>query len=133
MTHSDPTRRSSDRLSHLVADYVGQGVGKAEIDAILARITQYFIDRGLVTTRAYIPPQDLRTGLLKLAVVEGKVEDIRPADGASLTSGQLITAFPGLRGERPNLRDFEQGIDQIKNRKSDGEGKGGSVRVEPGG
>ena len=115
-------------LSHLVADYIGQCIGKAEIDAILARITQYFIDRGLVTTRAYIPPQDLRTGLLKLVVVEGKVEDIRPAEGASLTPGQLITAFPGLKGERLNLRDFEQGIDQI-NRLPNASAK---VKFEPG-
>src|SRR3546814_5010894 len=84
MTHSDPTRRSSDRLSHLVADYVGQCVGKAEIDAILARITQYFIDRGLVTTRAYIPPQDLRTGLLKLVVVEGKRSEEHTSELQSL-------------------------------------------------
>lgn len=115
-------------LSYLVADYIGRCIGKVEIDAILARITQYFIDRGLVTTRAYIPPQDLRTGLLKLVVVEGKVEDIRPAEGASLTQGQLITAFPGLKGERLNLRDFEQGIDQI-NRLPNASAK---VKFEPG-
>lgn len=115
-------------LNFLVAEFIGRCIGTADIDAILAKLTEYFVDRGLVTTRAYVPSQDLRTGLLKLVVVEGRVEEIRPGAGADLTSGQLFTAFPGLKGERLNLRDFEQGTDQINRLRN----ANATVKFEPG-
>lgn len=115
-------------LGFLVSDFVGHCIKAADIDAILARITEHFVEQGLVTTRAYVPSQDLRTGILKLIVVEGRVEEIRPAEGASLGAGQLRTAFPGLEGERLNLRDFEQGTDQINRLRY----ANATVKFEPG-
>ncbi|PSR18100.1 hemolysin activation/secretion protein [filamentous cyanobacterium CCP3] len=39
-------------------------------------VTQYYIDAGYITSGAYLPPQDLVTGLVTLRVVEGTVEEI---------------------------------------------------------
>lgn len=115
-------------LTPLVADYIGRCIRATDIDAILARLTEHFVEQGFVTTRPYIPQQDLRTGLLKIVVVEGKVEGVRPAEGTALTAGQIWTAFPGLVGQRLNLRDFEQGTDQINRLRN----SQSSVKFEPG-
>ncbi|MFL6717124.1 MAG: POTRA domain-containing protein, partial [Burkholderiaceae bacterium] len=95
----------------IAAAFSGRCLGVPEIEQILAEITKSYIDRGYVTTRAYLPTQNLAAGQLEVLVVEGRVESIVLDDGAR----QSIHA-PGVfppAGALLNLRDFEQGMDQV--------------------
>lgn len=89
----------------------GQCLGVAEIETLMSEITRFYIERGYVTTRAYLPAQDLSQGTLTLAVIEGRVEKISLDDG-DRRSVNTRTLFPDV-GEVLNLRDLEQGVDQI--------------------
>ncbi|WP_375673199.1 POTRA domain-containing protein, partial [Bartonella sp. TS82HLJMH] len=54
-------------------------------------------------------------GHLKIVVVEGVMEDIT-LDGHKVErrlQGEITTAFPNLIGKPTNLRQIEQGLDQI--------------------
>ncbi len=97
----------------LLAPYLGKCLGVAEIERLLAAITAYYIERGFITTRVYVPSQDLSKGRLELLVVEGVVEKILLKDNAAERNVALATAFPALTGRVLNLRDIEQGLDQI--------------------
>ena len=83
-----------------------------DIERILAEITRYYINRGFITTRAYLPPQDLTGGHLDILVIEGVVDKILIRDGEA-NSVSIANIFPGVQGGLLNLRDLEQGIDQI--------------------
>lgn len=117
-------------------DFTGRCLNVGDIERILAEITRAYIDRGYIATRAYLPPQDLNKGHLEILVIEGVVEKIliRDGDAKSVSIGNV---FPGVEGDLLNLRDLEQGIDQINrlasnNAKLDiqpGEKPGGSVVV----
>ncbi len=91
--------------------YAGRCLGVPEIEKILGELTQYYVDRGFITTRAYLPAQDLRSGTLRLLIVEGKIEKItlREEGRKNINPSRI---FPPA-GELLNLRDFEQGIDQL--------------------
>ncbi len=115
-------------LSPLISQFEKQCINKADIDKMLEILTDYFVERGLVTTRAYVPAQDLSSGILKLIVVEGTVEDIKPSSADTLSDGQIKTAFPDLKNKKLNLRDFEQGLDQINRLPN----SNASVEFEPG-
>lgn len=96
----------------IASEFAGRCLGVRELEAILARLTRHYIDRGYVTTRAYLPAQDLRTGTLRVQVVEGSIERFEvdsPRAGAQWPPG----AFPAEPGDLLNLRDLEQGIDQL--------------------
>ena len=93
------------------ADFTGRCVGKLQIEAMLAEITKSYIDRGYITTRAYLPPQDLSSGQLDLLVMEGRVENVVLDDGAR-SSIRAAGVLPRA-GDLLNLRDLEQGIDQV--------------------
>lgn len=84
----------------------------SDIEKILAEITKNYIDNGYVTTRAYLPPQDLSQGRLEILVIEGVVEKIIIND-AGRNSISVGNVLPGIEGAVLNLRDLEQGIDQI--------------------
>jgi len=91
--------------------FVGQCLGVGEIEAILSELTRAYIERGLITARAYLPAQDLRSGVLQIQVIEGAIEGYRiEGEGSRIFAPGV---FPAAPGELLNLRDLEQGIDQI--------------------
>ncbi len=97
----------------LLKPYAGQCLGVAQLNALLKDITNYYIDKGLVTSRAYLPQQDMSKGHLQVLVVEGKLEGLKGADSSKLSDRELGMAFPGKSGEILNLREIEQAVDQL--------------------
>ncbi|MCY1428268.1 Hemolysin transporter protein ShlB precursor [compost metagenome] len=93
----------------LLEPYRGQCLGVSQLNALLKAIT--YLDRGLVTSRAYLPQQDLSSGKLKIIVVEGRLEGFD--DSAVTTLRELRMVFPGQVGEPLQLRELEQLIDQV--------------------
>jgi hemolysin activation/secretion protein len=84
-------------------------LGVSEIEAILGLITKDYIDRGYVTTRAYLPAQDLGKKRLEILVIEGRLGAVKVDDGARIHPWNVFPPAGGLL----NLRDIEQGIDQV--------------------
>jgi hemolysin activation/secretion protein len=101
---------SKKEVARLDRQVAGHCIAAGEINAVLRRITDVYLSKGYVTTRAYIPPQNAAAGTLTVVVIEGKVEriEVNPHGSAS-----AATAFPGMVGKVFNLRDAEQGIDQL--------------------
>lgn len=95
----------------LLTPYRGRCLGVAQLNALLKAITDHYLARGFVTTRAYLPQQDLSSGILRVIVVEGRLEGFD--ESAVVTPRELGMAFPGRTGEVLNLRELEQLIDQI--------------------
>ena len=93
---------------------------RANIAAVMETIDKAYVERGLITSRAYIEQQDFKDGILKLKVVEGFVEGINLVDnnGTQEPHRRSLTAFSSLKGEVLDLRDLEQGLDQINRLKS---------------
>ncbi len=101
-------------INKVTASYANRCVGVGEINGLLRDLTHLYLDKGFVTSRVYVPAQDIAgTKTLKLVAVEGTLSDIyingKPAPGSSM----LATAFPGMKDHVANLRDIEQGLDQI--------------------
>jgi len=113
----------------LVRDYAGRCLAASDLEAILAALTRSYIERGYITTRAYLPAQDLRSGTLQVAVVEGSIERFElKQSGREGVRPNLAGAFPARAGDRLNLRDLEQGIDQINSLASNN----ATLDVQPG-
>ncbi|MFN3355184.1 MAG: ShlB/FhaC/HecB family hemolysin secretion/activation protein, partial [Pseudomonas sp.] len=103
---------AADR-TRLLKPYIGQCLGVTQLNELLKVITDYYIAKGRVTSRAYLPQQDLSSGHLQVLVVEGKLEGIKGAQGSTVTDRELAMAFPGKVGEALNLREVEQLVDQL--------------------
>ncbi|WP_421548852.1 ShlB/FhaC/HecB family hemolysin secretion/activation protein [Pseudomonas sp. QD4] len=102
---------SSGDRDRLLAPYRNQCLSVGQINTLLKAITHHYLERGYVTTRAYLPAQDLSTGELKIVVVEGRLESL---DSSALASSrELAMTFPGQVGDVLNLRELEQLVDQL--------------------
>jgi hemolysin activation/secretion protein len=96
----------------------GRCLGTAGVNAVLARAQQAVIAKGWVTTRVLAAPQDLSSGTLALSLVPGRIAAIRltPDSSSALlgSSALLATAIPARIGDLLNLRDIEQGLENLK-------------------
>lgn len=122
------TLLSANEIAALQSPYIGKCLSLEDINALIRDITNAYVEKGHVAARALLPEQDLSTGELHISVIEGFVEGVILNDGKGLQQNQLLTAFTGLSGKPLNLRDLEQGLDQM-NRLSSNDAR---MKLEPG-
>ncbi|GBG14019.1 ABC transporter substrate-binding protein [Novimethylophilus kurashikiensis] len=92
---------------------VGLCLGGQGINAVIARLQNAIVAKGYVTTRVLAGAQDLKPGILNLTVIPGRIHAIRFAPDAS-PRGRYWNALPAKPGDLLNLRDIEQGLENLK-------------------
>lgn len=101
------------RFAHnFLEQFAWQCIGRVGINIIVKGLTAEILERGYSTTRLGIIEQDMSGGTLKLALIPGLIHEIRFADPT--ISGTWKNAFPTSAGKLLNLRDIEQGLEQMK-------------------
>lgn len=115
------------RINAAAGKWQGRCLGLAGLNGVLEDLTQLYLTRGYIASRAYLPEQDLSAGDLRVEIVEGQLEDV-VLKGEHVGTGRLVTAFPGMAGKPLNLRDVEQGLDQINRVNS----STATITLEPG-
>lgn len=111
--------------------YLRRCVGVQGLSFIAAQMDQKLRDLGFATTRVALPAQNLRTGQLLVHIEAGRVADIRPVRGDATPATQWGTwrnAFPVAAGDILNVRDLEQGVENMKRLPS----QSVATRLEPG-
>ncbi|WP_342755384.1 ShlB/FhaC/HecB family hemolysin secretion/activation protein [Pantoea sp. MBD-2R] len=104
------TLLSVRQQSALTDNYNNRCLNLTEINALVHAISDWYMQRGYITSRAFLSEQNLSSEELTIPVLEGKLEAVR-LNGVH--SRMLETTFPGLEGKTLNLRDIEQGMEQI--------------------
>lgn len=108
---SGATLMSPAEQEKLLGEFLNRCLGTTQLNDILKTVTAFYLDRGYVTARAYLPEQDLGSGILRIIVIEGVLEGL---DSSALASDrELAMAFPGRVDEPLNLRELEQLVDQM--------------------
>ena len=112
---SGNTKVSNRRIRRMARRYEGRCITVDEINLFLNEVTNLYIRRGYITSRAFMvmPQFYLNEGILDVRIIEGRVHNI-----TGLPLGEQLTAFPRMERTNLNLRDFEQGLDQINRLRS---------------
>ena len=99
-------------LNKIARKYEQKHVTVSDITNIRNAFQRKLLDKGFVTSQVYIPEQNLNAGTLQFMVMPGRVEDIQYSDSSA--HGPWRTAFPVRPGDILNIRDVEQGLEQMK-------------------
>lgn len=100
-------------LARIARQAENQCLGAQGINLVMSAVQNRLIDHGYITTRVLAPSQDLRTGRLRLVIVPGYVRQVRfTADSDSRL--WLFSAFPARPGQLLDLRDIEQGLENLQ-------------------
>ncbi|MGJ0190843.1 ShlB/FhaC/HecB family hemolysin secretion/activation protein [Pantoea sp. RRHST58] len=95
------------------ADAMGRCLGGQGIVLAINKVQNVILARGYVTTRVMAQEQDLTTGVLTLTLQPGRIDRIAFREPVSWR-GRLWNAIPASSGDILNLRDIEQGLENIK-------------------
>jgi hemolysin activation/secretion protein len=68
---------SPQTLAKELTEFTGRPISLAEVFQARSKITNLYIKNGYITSGAYIPPQNIQSGVIKIQVIEGKLEDIQ--------------------------------------------------------
>ncbi|MEH1944730.1 MAG: ShlB/FhaC/HecB family hemolysin secretion/activation protein [Nostoc sp.] len=68
---------SPEELALATAEFTKRPISLTEVYQARSKITELYVKNGYITSGAYIPPQTIQSGVVKIQVVEGKLEDIQ--------------------------------------------------------
>ncbi len=105
----------------------GKCIGVSDIKNLVSDLNKFYQSQGFITTRVYVPEQNLADGILELRVRPGIVSGFAYNTGAP-PDNRILFAFPIDPGDIANLRDLEQGLENFNAPRS----QSGKFKLQPG-
>jgi hemolysin activation/secretion protein len=68
---------SREELAATVAEFTQRPISLTELFQARSKITELYTNKGYITSGAYIPPQEITSGVVTIQVLEGELEDIK--------------------------------------------------------
>lgn len=68
---------SPEELAQATKDFIKKPITLAQLFQARSKITELYVSKGYITSGAYIPPQTIKSGIIQIQVIEGKLEDIQ--------------------------------------------------------
>ncbi len=90
---------SADELDKVTRPFIGN-VSFAKLLEARSAITKLYVDKGYVTSGAFVPPQTLENGIVKIQVLEGRLEDIK-ITGLARLSKDYVRSRLAVAGRSP--------------------------------
>ena len=94
---------SQEELTNAIAEYRNRPLSLPELFQARSVITQLYIDRGYVNSGAYIPPQELNDGTVRIAILEGELEAIEVSGTQRLTPKYISSRIENAAGKPVNV------------------------------
>lgn len=100
-------------LQKIANGAVGHCLGAKGINLLMSTLQNRLVDHGYITTRVLAPSQDLKSGILRLLIIPGVVRHVRLTPDSD-DYIQLYSSFPAHEGALLDLRDIEQGLENMQ-------------------
>lgn len=109
---------SQEELQQLVKPLLEKPVTLEEIQKVVNDITRCYILSNYATSRAYLPPQTVSKGILKIGLMEGSVGKVK-VEGNRWTRTSYIKKQVGIKeGELLNVNEIEKDVIKFNNNNS---------------
>ncbi len=109
-----PEALDANALQSLVATLQRQkrerGLSYSELEDIAAQVTRFYRERGLILARAYIPEQEVRDGVVTLAVLRGELGEVTVEGAQRYKPRRLAAVLDGQLGEAVHGGSVEQAL-----------------------
>ncbi|HZL71089.1 MAG TPA: ShlB/FhaC/HecB family hemolysin secretion/activation protein [Planctomycetota bacterium] len=120
----------SDVLHDLVKDLEGKTVSLADLRSAALRITMYYRSKGYGLSWAYIPEQVIKSGDIKIAVIEARIDRILVQGNAHYDTNFILDHVSGVQEQESfDLDTLERGLLSL----NEYPGLSVSAKLSPGG
>lgn len=105
---------SNQRLQRLISPFLGQCLTNQTLETMLRHIDHLYADHGYILSRAFIHQTPaMYEGEFHIFIQEGHVDRIDFGENTPAEKRQIRMAFPNVKEKIFNLRQMEQGRDQM--------------------
>lgn len=104
-------------IQRALTPFTGFGKGVPDVEAARGALEKAYRDDGYATVVVEVPAQDVRSGIVKLAVVEGRVDQVRVRGARYVLPSEVKKALPGLsEGVVPNVPVLQRQLGDANSR-----------------
>lgn len=93
---SGNSKITSAELDSLLSDLIGSEHTLADLNEGAERITNFYHQRGYIVARAYIPPQEIKDGVVVINVQEGHIGEQKIDNQSRLSDQRTQSYFGGI-------------------------------------
>lgn len=97
---------TQEELHKITSPYENRELTLDDLNAIAKEITELYRKNGYITSKAYIPPQKIKEGVVKIKIFEGKVGDINIQGNRYFGRKFIAKRFEHLRGKILNQSEI---------------------------
>jgi hemolysin activation/secretion protein len=90
---------SAEALTALVQPLIGQSVSMSQLRALVVKINALYLQKGVNTAEAVLPPQELQDGEVRILLVEGRLGKVELKGHASLSSAYVLERLKVPQGQ----------------------------------
>lgn len=101
------TLLSKEEKDSVFFKYINKCNGMKGLKNLTNELTSLYIKKGFITSKVYLKPQDISSGLVKIHAIEGKISEFSNKDL------EIQMAFFLQEKKNLNLRDLEIGIENL--------------------
>lgn len=106
---------SQEELNEAVAEYIGKPVVFAQLLQAANKITELYVQKGYITSGAYIPAQEIQTGVVKIQIVEGSLEAIEVNIAEGRLNPDYVRSRLKLATEKPlNVNRLQEALQLLQ-------------------
>jgi hemolysin activation/secretion protein len=105
---------SREDFAKITTPYTNRPITFAELFEVRTKITQLYVDKGYITSGAFIPPQKLQEGIVEIRVVEGYLEDIKVSGTRRLNPGYVRSRMAIATSKPLNRERLLEGLQLLQ-------------------
>ena len=99
---------TDDELQQLAAPYVGHEVRLADLYTLINQINALYQKRGYMTYRAFLGPQTIHDGVVKIELIEGQTGQVSLTDNHTTREDYVRHRLSLKKGEAANIHDLNE-------------------------
>lgn len=100
----------SEAVTAITVLYEGKKLSLREMQKICDLITDEYRKKGFVTSRAYLPPQTIKEGILKIMVIEGKLGEVEIEGNRYFKTSLLLSKLTLEAGDPFEYSDVQDSL-----------------------
>ncbi|MGE0200101.1 MAG: ShlB/FhaC/HecB family hemolysin secretion/activation protein [Candidatus Melainabacteria bacterium] len=104
---------AEEDLNQVLQKYEGQELSLDDLGRAVDEINQLYRDKGYLTSQAYIPPQDVEGGQVKIQVVEGTIGGYEVTGNKYTKTAHIVRSLNYESGEPLNIPELENMLNRI--------------------
>jgi len=92
---------TAKELTSTLKEYIGQAVSLSSLNEAASKVTKYYHETSKILANAYIPPQELEDGMVRMVIVEGKLGNVTVSGNTNYTTTFIRKHIAGAVNKSP--------------------------------